>query len=657
MSDVKLFLEDAKLKIKDNKFQEAKLLLQKVLNIDDKLAEAYRLLGIILGLENNHQGAVDNFRKSLNISPDDPLINYNLACSLINVGSSLESIKYFEKSYNALPNNLNVILNYSKGLIGLDENKKALNILENALNYHENSFELNFYIGLAYRNLFNYDKSLNFFDKSLGIHSENANTWFHKGNILIQLNDYDQAITAFNNVIKLKTNHFQAYNNLGLAYKNKGKLNDALICFENAIKFNPSYPEAYYNLGNILFKLENLKEAKKNLKKAISLNSNYAKAYDSLGTILRSLGRFEEAKLNFEKAISIDPEYAEAFNNLGIAYKDLMDFEKAENSYKKAISLNPNYAQAYYNLGFVLVNQHKFESGYKLFDWRWKTDQRIGEKFFSKKPMWNGESDKNILVWKEQGIGDEIMFGTILNELYSKSKNLIVYCDKRLIPLFRRSLPPGITYFSDKDLIVDESYDMHIPIGSLPYFFRKNLDDFKSASLGYLKADKKRVLELRKLISNSSQKIIGISWYTKSPNSLASFRNIKLKQIASTLTSLNYKLINLQYGDTSSEITHLKDETGIDIMNLNEIDKYNDIDGLAALISACDFVVSTTNITVHLSAALSKETRVLLPLNPDARWDFRGKKTYWYDSVHLYRQLKIGDWTQPLEDLKLDLLL
>ena len=90
-------------------------------------------------------------------------------------------------------------------------------------------------------------------------------------------------------------------------------------------------------------------------------------------------------------------------------------------------------------------------------------------------------------------------------------------------------------------------------------------------------------------------------------------------------------------------------------MNMEEIDKFNDIDGLASLISACDLIVSTTNATVHLSASLGKDTRVLLPINPDARWGIKGKKSYWYKSVQLYRQIHLGDWNEPLNELNNDL--
>ena len=74
----------------------------------------------------------------------------------------------------------------------------------------------------------------------------------------------------------------------------------------------------------------------------------------------------------------------------------------------------------------------------------------IGKKYLTEKPIWNGEKNKSVLVWKEQGVGDEIMYNSILPELKAISKKLIVYCDKRLIPLFNRSFSKDVIFESNK---------------------------------------------------------------------------------------------------------------------------------------------------------------------------------------------------------------
>ena len=92
----------------------------------------------------------------------------------------------------------------------------------------------------------------------------------------------------------------------------------------------------------------------------------------------------------------------------------------------------------------------------------------------------------------------------------------------------------------------------------------------------------------------------------------------------------------------------------LEVAQIDDIDVYNDLDGLAALISACDMVISIDNATVHLAGALGVETKVLLPFAPDDRWGIKQSDSYWYDSLTLYRQETHGDWQKPLEKLKQD---
>ena len=85
------------------------------------------------------------------------------------------------------------------------------------------------------------------------------------------------------------------------------------------------------------------------------------------------------------------------------------------------------------------------------------------------------------------------------------------------------------------------------------------------------------------------------------------------------------------------------------------IDLYNDIDGLAALITACDCIITIDNLTSHLSGALSKNTKLLLPRIADERWGLDPKKSYLYKNTTLYRQSIFGDWNEPINKIKEDL--
>ena len=84
---------------------------------------------------------------------------------------------------------------------------------------------------------------------------------------------------------------------------------------------------------------------------------------------------------------------------------------------------------------------------------------------------------------------------------------------------------------------------------------------------------------------------------------------------------------------------------------VNKKNDMNDIDDLAALIMACDKVVSISNVTAHRAGALGKEAHVLLAYASDWRWGMDFYSTHWYSSVQLYRQTRLGNWDEIIEKL------
>ena len=245
------------------------------------------------------------------------------------------------------------------------------------------------------------------------------------------------------------------------------------------------------------------------------------------------------------------------------------------------------------------------------------------------------------------------MYASLIPELAASSSKLIVQCDERLIPLFKRSFIDGIEYRCRKSPAPEDSYDCHIPMGSLPNIFRPSLDSFSKASKAYLHCESERSQELRKtLLKGEAKTLIGISWNSSSPIAGAHHRNITLSDMAQHLDAPDVQLVNLQYGDVSDEIAKLKEDHGIEVAEVSEIDNRNDIDGLAALIMACDQIVSIDNATVHLAGALGANTKVLLPFNRSWQWGLDRSDSYWYGSLQLHRQKNHGDWKHVLKTIK-----
>ena len=230
---------------------------------------------------------------------------------------------------------------------------------------------------------------------------------------------------------------------------------------------------------------------------------------------------------------------------------------------------------------------------------------------------------------------------------------LSVYVDPRLQALCKRAMPE-INFVKDIEELQSVEYDHHLPLGSVPGLIRNDICDFDRTVKGYFKADPQRVEELRKELKLGGKIAIGISWKSFKSLTLVQ-KSIQLRDMEQIFSGLDVVLINLQYGNVDDEIREFKEATGIDVVQCASVDNREDLDGLAALIEACDLVVSITNITVHLAGALAKETWVLLPYVPNFWWGSDRPDSIWYPSASLYRQPTLNDWDSVYASIRKDL--
>ena len=297
---------------------------------------------------------------------------------------------------------------------------------------------------------------------------------------------------------------------------------------------------------------------------------------------------------------------------------------------------------------------NRFREAWEKYEYRWMVKPTSNQEWPTKSnKKWGGEEDTDLVLWREQGIGDDILFLGLVMEAYKRTRFLTVYTDSRLISLCERGMP-GVVFKPYKNKIDDEDFDYHLPMGSLPRLFRSDIKDFENTVTGYLKADKERVESLREELGLGDKKVVGISW--KSIKSLhTQKKSLSLKEFGTLFKDLDIVLLNLQYGDVDNEIKEFTKSTGIEVLQCGSVDNREDLDGLAALIELCDLVVSTSNVTVHLAGALGKETWVLLPYVANFWWLLDRTDSIWYPTLRLYRQKKFQDWGNVLFTVTTDL--
>ena len=584
--------------------------------------------------------------------PESPVIWDVLAAAAAQKKDFDKAVYAFQKVIFLQPNNVKAHYNLGVILRVKGQLDDALRAYKSVIKIQPNHPQAHNNMGNIFKNKGMLEKSINAYRKAIKLKPNYAEAFNNMGSALKDLGKPDEAIEALNQAIKLKPDYAGAYLNLGTTFSDQKFFDNSIEALNRSLSLKPDYAEAFYAKGITLFKKQKFDDALKAFNKAISLQHDYTEAYNQKGLILGYQQKFDEAIKAVKKAISLDVQNPMIHNNFGKILNDLGKPDEAIEALNQAIKLKPDYAGAYLNKSMALLKNQEFEKGFELHEWRWNTDNHGSNFLQSSKPLWNGQKNKTVFLWAEQGIGDQIMYSSLIPELHKICSKLIVQCDKRLIPLFKRSFHKDISYYDKSDTVIDTLYDFHISSGSLPRIFRKSLKSFDNTNNGYLFHDKYRTKHLRKaLISNRKKILIGISWKTFSTLDDALTRNIKLYEIARAIESPNTQLICLQYGDVADEISELKKKFNIDITTVPEIDNYNDIDDLASLIMACDTVVSTTNATVHLAGALGTDVHVLLPFSSRWIWGLNGSPPSWYKNAFPYRQPKNRNWKFTIESL------
>jgi tetratricopeptide (TPR) repeat protein len=497
----------------------------------------------------------------------------------------------------------------------------------------------------------------NLYDSVLAIDPHNGDALHLLGLIALQTQQYQSAVELMGQAIHLAPDNALFHCNRGVALKNLGQFQAAIVSYNQAIRLKPDYAEAYNNRGISLKELQLYPDALDSFRQAIGHHPHFAEAYSNSGIVLHRLGQLGAAMDCFNTAIILQPGLGQAYCYRGAVYKDQHQFHAALNDFEQAIALNPLDAEAHSHQSSTLLMLGEFHKGWALYEWRWKNPNFTSDKNRPPKPIWTPKTKQRVLLWAEQGVGDEIMFGTLLADFKGHCTELIVEADERLLPLYQRSMPEGITFVPRQSAVPEHAYDCQISMASLCQYLRNDESFFLQARKAYLKNDSQRTNRIRsELALQPGQLVCGISWHSQNTDIGAS-KSIALKELIRHLDLPQCQWVNLQYGDMTAEIAKVNAELGVEILQCPSVDNRQDMDGLASLIGACDVIVSISNTTVHLAGALGKKVHVMLPFSADWRWLHNRCDSIWYPDVHLYRQPSAGDWSRVFAQVRDALLI
>ena len=365
--------------------------------------------------------------------------------------------------------------------------------------------------------------------------------------------------------------------------------------------------------------------------------------------------KFDEAVGVYNNIIDLAHAVPVAYSQRGRCHWEMRRWYEAKKDFEESVRLDPTNNDYAWTLGLINLQLNRFKEGWEGYERRWGSKVFKSPRISTNRKQWKpGTSAKKVLVWCEQGLGDQIIYASLLPELKKHVEEVTVMVDARLaLPLSRAM--PTIKFIHHDARVKLSDHDSHLPIASLGSHFIHSLADIKNkAAREYLRADPIRAQSILKSLKVSRERIFGLSW-ASTANVIGKHKSCALKDLEPILQwgkQHNIKFLSLQYGIPQEEMAAYPE-----ILFPKDLDMFFDIDGVCAAISLCERVISVSNVNVHMAGAMGKPVH-LLDANKLWYWHNRiGADNLWYPSVKVYpRENMLAPWTKPvervLEDLK-----
>ena len=386
-------------------------------------------------------------------------------------------------------------------------------------------------------------------------------------------------------------------------------------------------------------------EAKKTL-------AEYAKIIQKKGFDTAQQGKYDESIAILENIHEVVPVLTAAVLQMGRCHWEMHRWEDARKFFDLAARLEPKNDDAGWTVGLLALQTGDFYNGWKGYERRWGSKSFNSPRLHTKHPQWERFSKmKRPLIWGEQGIGDQILYGSLIEAVAKECEQVTVVIDTRLVGLFQRGCKAkNVSFFTHNARVKMKDHDSHIPIASLGKYFIREVKDIPTyRSESYLKADPYRVSALRKEYG-SGQFTVGLSWTSTAPV-IGPHKSVPLAGFKPILDIPNLKFINLQYGDAQEEGRDFHPS-----LITTHIDTFMDLENVAALMEMCDVVISPSCANVHIAGALGKKV-LLLDANKLWYWNNRrGKQSLWYPGVEIYQRENMNaPWDLQLKQVQEEL--
>jgi tetratricopeptide (TPR) repeat protein len=534
---------------RDGKTARARSIYERILKQDPANAEATNLLALCFLEQNYPKRALTLLERAISLAPSEARYHLNLSDCHDRLGDQAASLAAIDAGLSITPDDAGLLRARAQRLLAAGRTEEAIGA----------------------------------FDKAVRAAPQDTDLLADYGHVLLLAGQFEQAAKVFRFVLQSEPAHRIALLGLADALNQIDQPGEALALLRSSVEaFAPDEDAEYQlHLANALWGSGRFTEALSAIDRVLALGHRTVDTCLLRGKALYHLGRFAEARAELEAALAADPGRSDVAMTLGFCCLSLGDLVA----------------------GWGLAEQR--------FDM--KAKGVIRRRFQA--PTWQGEAlgGKTLMVWDDQGIGDVLRSSSMLKELRARCQHLILECHPKLLPLMTRNFPDIEVRERRHDganalLGGGEDFDVQCSLGSLPLYLRRSLESFPDAP-GFLVAEGNRIDELRKRPPLDGVKpLVGLSWTSGNRSGLRARSYLTLADLLPLLTTPDVEFVLLDYTDRRAEIAALRNEHDFTLHHWSDLDLFDDLETVGALVACMDLVISANTSVADMSGALGVPT-------------------------------------------------
>jgi tetratricopeptide (TPR) repeat protein len=678
--------------------EKAETHYRKILETDPKNPNVLHLLGYLAHQLGFGKEGLSLIKEAISYEPETFLFHSNLA----KVCLALRDVEQAEIAYRRclelesgnldIMNDLANLLRTKEKGPGTKSLQEAAELLGEVLVQKPIVPEYQMNFGNILRDNQQYEEAITYYEKVLDTDPKFTGAALRNIGVIYSIKgDYKLAKEYVNKALKINSKDTAALNNFAQILVSDNQLDQGIEYFERASELDPHNPLIYLNMGRALMRRRRDEEALGAFQKSMELDSSKVTPFTSFAGMLRMMDKLDESEMfvrsaleqfpedplllteqannlqfNFEfeesdklsrKILKLHPFCGPALVTLAIVLVHTGDEEEVLELYKKAFEMMPDEPTIPYNYALTMFCYGNLEEAWKHYRSRWEVERSASPVRAFPQDLWDGSSleGKKIVLYGEQGLGDEIRHASMVPDMLKMGAEVHVECEPRLVDLFQRSFEGAkvfpCPYTDAENGNVD--IDFQSPILDLGGFLRPTIDSFPSdPNHAFLKADPERIAfwgDRMEALGPSPK--VGMIWQSTKAVGGRGRWGATVEELAPILSIAGIDFVNLMYTECSDDRAKMKKLYGVNLHTWDDIDLRNDQDDLCALISNLDLVVSHTSSVAYTAAGLGIPTFNFMPIK--VYFDLLGdpEAPGWAPSLRYFRKYIHENWDGPLNEI------